>query len=59
MDKMVFPRLAAYAEVGWTEPLRKDYKVFKSNLKPLLKRWNQQGITLPEKFKKISYTENK
>jgi len=28
MDKMVFPRLAAYAEVGWTSKTRKDYPVF-------------------------------
>ncbi|RTE52364.1 glycoside hydrolase family 20 [Arenibacter aquaticus] len=57
MDRMVFPRLAAYAEVGWTNKERKDYKVFRANLKPLLERWNEQGITLPEKFEKINFTE--
>ncbi len=58
MDRMVFPRLAAYAEVGWTSKERKDYSAFRANLKPLLERWKEQGITLPKKFEKINFTEN-
>ena len=59
MDKMVFPRLAAYAEVGWSVKARKDYTVFRSNLKPFLDRWKEQGITLPEKFERIVFKENR
>ncbi|RAJ09043.1 beta-N-acetylhexosaminidase [Arenibacter echinorum] len=59
MDKMVFPRLAAYAEVGWTSKRKKDYSVFRSNLNELLTKWKHKGITLPEKFERIDFKENR
>ena len=40
----VFPRIAAYAEVGWTENNNKDYKRFKSSLKYLQQRWDEKSI---------------
>jgi len=44
MDRQIFPRLAAYAEVGWTNPENKNYKSFKNNLNQLQKRWSILGI---------------
>lgn len=44
MDKMVFPRLAAYAEVGWTLPENKNFDRFSVSLSKLKEQWKQQGI---------------
>lgn len=41
---MVFPRIAAYAEVGWTEKDNKNFDNFKVSLRGLQKRWKQKGI---------------
>jgi len=43
-----FPRIAAYAELGWTQEESKSYDRFVTNLKPLLLRWKKQGYNLPE-----------
>jgi len=42
MHFYVFPRIAAYAEVGWTE--NKNFDTFKVTLKKLQKRWEKKGI---------------
>lgn len=44
MHFQVFPRIAAYAEVGWTEKKNKDFDAFKTALKKLQKHWEQEGI---------------
>ncbi|QNE42043.1 beta-N-acetylhexosaminidase (plasmid) [Hymenobacter sp. NBH84] len=44
MHYQVFPRIAAYAEVSWTNPARKDYDQFRKALLPLLKVWESKGI---------------
>lgn len=44
MHFMVFPRIAAYAEVGWTEKKNKDFESFKKALKKLQKHWKEKGI---------------
>ncbi len=44
MHFQVFPRIAAYAEVGWTQKENKDFEQFKEGLKDLQKRWKQKGI---------------
>lgn len=44
MAKMVFPRLAAYAECGWTKIDRKDFDRFSNSLKAFLDRWKAKGI---------------
>jgi hexosaminidase len=44
MDRQVFPRLAAFAEVGWTNTDNKDFNTFRTNLEKILKRWEKQGI---------------
>lgn len=45
MNLKVYPRLAAYAEVGWTDTSAKDYKRFLNNLDSFLQKWNREGIT--------------
>lgn len=44
MERQVFPRLAAYAEVGWTQKDKKSYTRFQSSLNNLLKRWDNLKI---------------
>lgn len=44
MNKKVYPRLAAYAETGWTYQENKDYNRFLNALDLLLKKWEQKGI---------------
>lgn len=39
MYRMIFPRIAAYAEVGWTLPKNKDYEKFLEALKNLNLKW--------------------
>lgn len=39
-----FPRIAAYAEVGWTKSEHKNYAHFLTNLKQLSKRWDALNI---------------
>ncbi|OGV73814.1 MAG: hypothetical protein A3K19_24540 [Lentisphaerae bacterium RIFOXYB12_FULL_65_16] len=43
-DYQVFPRLAAYGEVGWTRKERKDYAAFLARLKVQESRWDMTGI---------------
>lgn len=44
MHYKVFPRIAAYAEVGWTEKEHKNFSSFKGSLRNLQKRWTAKGI---------------
>ena len=44
MHYMVFPRIAAYAEIGWTELDNKDFDSFKQGLSRLQQQWRQKGI---------------
>ena len=44
MEAQIYPRLAAYAEVGWTQKENKDFASFKQRMKSQLKRWDLQGI---------------
>lgn len=52
VEKQTFPRLAAYAEVGWTQKERKNYENFRSNLNPILQRWKDEGVEFSTKFEK-------
>jgi hexosaminidase len=47
-DKLTYPRLAAIAELGWTEAQNKDFNRFKTNLKPLKLYWDYKGVLLGE-----------
>jgi N-acetyl-beta-hexosaminidase len=40
----VYPRIAAYAEVGWTPQEKKDYDRFLKALDYFLAKWKKQGI---------------
>lgn len=44
MNWLVYPRIAAYAEVGWTEKDKLNYERFLKSLQPVLKRWSDKGI---------------
>jgi N-acetyl-beta-hexosaminidase len=44
MHFMVFPRIAAYAEVGWTVMKNKNFDNFKLALLKFKKHWEQAGI---------------
>lgn len=44
MHFMVFPRIAAYAEVSWTPLKQKNYETFKVGLTQLQKRWTMREI---------------
>jgi len=44
MEYMVFPRMSAYAEVGWTEKSVKDFEDFTRRLRSMRKRWDILGI---------------
>ena len=44
VEYQTFPRIAAYAEVGWTDLKNKDYASFKLRLEKLKVRWNGVNI---------------
>ncbi len=44
MHFQTFPRIAAYAEVGWTQIEKKNYSTFKRNLKNLQRIWDKKEI---------------
>ena len=44
MENQIYPRLAAYAEVGWTQLENKNFGSFKQRMKAQLERWDLQGI---------------
>ncbi|MGV8815169.1 MAG: beta-N-acetylhexosaminidase [Gelidibacter sp.] len=44
VERQAFPRIAAYAEVGWTTLENKDYDSFKVALKKMEKHWDTLGI---------------
>ena len=48
MNKKIYPRLAAYAEVGWTSPSNKDYERFRNSLDSFIGHWEKLGIQLGE-----------
>ena len=51
MHYKIFPRIAAYAEVSWTNKEQKKFSTFKMALKNLQKRWAAKNIYFaPDKF---------
>jgi len=44
MNLKVYPRLAAYAECGWTSQEKKNYDRFQKSLPNFLNRWKAKGI---------------
>jgi len=47
VEYQTFPRIAAYAEVGWTPNDLKDYSRFRNGLKKLMNNWIERGYTIP------------
>lgn len=50
MENQVFPRIAAYAEVGWTMKFNKNYDQFTEALIKLEEYWQHSGINYHESF---------
>ena len=48
VQKQTFPKIAAYAEIGWTELDNKDFDSFLVRLKPLAKEWKESGLNIYE-----------
>jgi N-acetyl-beta-hexosaminidase len=48
LNSKVYPRIAAYAETGWTAPEKKDYNRFLNALEYFLTSWKKQGIAYGE-----------
>jgi len=44
VEYQTFPRIAAYAEVGWTNISNKNFESFKNALKIIQQRWTSLGI---------------
>ena len=44
IEYQTFPRIAAYAEVGWTNTSNKNYESFKIALEKMQKHWTSIGI---------------
>lgn len=44
MNLKVYPRIAAYAEVGWTQPENKNFERFNQSLDKLKAVWTKEGI---------------
>jgi len=51
VEYQTFPRLAAYAEVGWTTLENKDFEKFKVGLENLQKHWEKLGINYAKVLK--------
>ncbi len=43
---MTYPRIAAYAEVGWSQPQVKDYDGFLTRLGPVMESWKANGFNV-------------
>ncbi len=48
--RQVFPRIAAYAEVGWSEYNNKNYDRFLKSLVKIKKFWDTKGVTYYDEY---------
>lgn len=46
MNRLAYPRIAAYAETGWTGMDKKDYNRFLNSLDYFKKKWAAEGIVI-------------
>lgn len=46
MNRLVYPRIAAYAETGWTGADKKDYSRFLRSLDYFTGKWTAEGIVI-------------
>ncbi|BDZ42701.1 hypothetical protein GCM10025865_20000 [Paraoerskovia sediminicola] len=42
--EMLLPRLAAVAEVAWTDPARKDWSGFRARIASVASAWDRDGL---------------
>jgi len=47
VEYQTFPRIAAYAETGWTDKENKDYTRFINSLPFFMERWQKLGYNIP------------
>jgi hexosaminidase len=47
IEYQVYPRLAAYAEIGWTNQSTRDYERFEENITNLLAYWKEKNYNIP------------
>jgi hexosaminidase len=59
VERQTFPRIAAYAEAGWTPLDRKNYLEFRQNLDKMLDKWTEEDIKYAPKFEKKDFKELK
>ena len=50
VEAQTFPRIAAYAEVGWSKLDNKNYDSFMLRLAPIIKDWRERGINVFHKY---------
>ncbi len=53
MEYQVYPRVAAYAEVGWTQPEQKNFQDFSRRMTLQCRRWDLDGIRYYADYKEI------
>lgn len=46
VESLTYPRIAAYAEVGWTSNDKKDYERFEKGLNYFVGRWTKKGYNI-------------
>lgn len=46
MNKLIYPRIAAFAETGWSSTDRKDYNRFLNSLAYFKNKWTAKGIVV-------------
>jgi len=52
MNEQIYPRIAAYAETGWTKKESKNFSRFSTSLSSYLKaHWESKGIVLLPEFR--------
>ena len=54
---LTFPRIAAYAEVGWTTPENKNFDAFNIALNKLQRHWDVLGIQYASDQNNVSVDE--
>lgn len=56
VEYLLFPRLAALAELGWSDPMRKDWKRFQSSLDRWLVHAGDMGVKSARSMFNIQHT---
>ena len=59
VEYMSFPRAAALAEVGWTDPKLKNWEDFKRRMEVQYKRYDSVGINYSKSAMNVTYTSVK